>query len=112
MSSVKFQLPWVAIHDNAKLLTCWRTCKAGVSQCLNHINACLYKIEYAYTHRYIDHSCTSTACAWNNSRKKEIEPKRISDIVVRKRSRSITTSIMSHLCALMTRFLLPIFNKK
>ena len=33
---------------------------------------------------------------------KKIEPKQISDIVLRQRIRSIRTSIMSHLCALMT----------
>ena len=61
---------------------------AGASQCCNHAIACLYKIEYANKHGYIHPSCTSTVYAWNNSTKKEIKPKRISDIVVRKRIRS------------------------
>ena len=61
---------------------------AGARQCCNHVIACLYKMEYESTPGYIDPSCTSTVCAWNEDTKKEVEPKRISDIVVRKRVRS------------------------
>ena len=48
-------------------------------------------MENENTCRYIDPSCTSTACAFSKStkkkkkKKKEIEPMRISDIIVRKR---------------------------
>ena len=47
-----------------------------------------YIIEYANTHGYIGPSYASSAGTWNKSKKKEIKPKRISDIVVRKRIRS------------------------
>ena len=58
---------------------------AGASLWFNRVIACLYKTEYVNTHGYTDPSCT---CAWNKSTRKEIEPKGISDIVVRKRINS------------------------
>ena len=84
---------------------------AGPSHCCNHVITCIYKIEHPNTHGYTDLSCTSTACAWNKSTIKVIEPKRIFNIVVGKRIRSITASILPYLHALMTCFLRFIFTR-
>ena len=45
MIVINFEGLRVAIQDNGKMLTYWCTCIDGVSQCLNHVIACLYKIE-------------------------------------------------------------------
>ena len=100
------------LGNNGKILTCWSTCMSGPSHCCNHVITCIYKIEHPNTHGYTDLSCTSTACAWNKSTIKVIEPKRIFDIVVRKRIESITASILSYLHALMTCLLRFIFTRK
>ena len=76
MTVSNFKELWIAIQNNGKILTCW---------CCNHVIPSLYEKEYTNVHGYTDPSCTSSACALNKSRKKEIEPKRISDMVVRKR---------------------------
>ena len=75
MTVSNFKELWIAIQDNGRVLTCW---------CCNHVIPSLYEKEYTNTHGYTDPSCTSSACALNKSTKKEIEPKRISDMVVRK----------------------------
>ena len=85
---------------------------AGPSDCCSHVITCIYKIEHPNTHGYTNLSCTSTACAWNKSTIKVIEPKRIFDIVVRKRIGSITAYILSYLHALMTCLLRSIFTRK
>ena len=76
MTVSNFKELWIAIQDNGRVLTCW---------CCNHVIPSLYEKEYTNTHGYTDPSCTSSACALNKSTKKEMEPKRISDMVVRKR---------------------------
>ena len=64
------------LGNNGKILTCWSTCMSGPSHCCNHVITCIYKIEHPNTHGYTNLSCTSTACAWNKSTIKVIEPKR------------------------------------
>ena len=44
----------------------------------------MYKIEYANNKGRCSPSCTETACQWNQSTKKDIEPKRITESFVRK----------------------------
>ena len=61
---------------------------AGTSQSCNHAVAVMYKIEYAMKKGYLDPACTSVPCAWNQSTKKEIEPKMIKDMNIRKKLRS------------------------
>ena len=67
------------------VLTAWCSCMAGSGQCCNHVIATLYKVEYANSHDFISPSCTSMPCGWNKSTKTATEPKRIADIIVRKR---------------------------
>ena len=76
---------WIAVQDEGKILTTWCTCTAGTSRCCNHAIALMYKLEYANTHGYIDVACTSVPCKWNKSTKKDIVPRKIQDMVVRKR---------------------------
>ena len=54
----------------------------------NHVVATLYKIEYANNKGWWSPSCTETACQWNQSTKKYIEPKRITELFVRKSLRT------------------------
>ena len=58
---------------------------AGASRCCNHVTAVLHKVEYANTREYCSPACTSMPCCWNKSSKTVNEPKRIRDIVIRKR---------------------------
>ena len=70
---------WIlAAKEPVQILTSW----------CDHVIATLYKIDYANRKGYIDPACTSLPCNWNNVSKKIIEPKRISEIVVRKQLRS------------------------
>ena len=79
---------WVAVKHEGKIVTAWCSCMAGASRCCNHVIATLYKVEYANTHGYCSPACTSVPCGWNKSTKTIIEPKKISDIVIRKKLRS------------------------
>ena len=78
---------WIAIKDDT-VITSWCSCMAGSSACCNHVIATLYKIEYATTHGYNDPACTSIPCKWNQSTKKEVIPRRITEMVVRKKTRT------------------------
>ena len=80
---------WIIIAKlPIQILTSWCDCMAGASQYCNHVIATLYKIDYANRKGYNDPECTSLPCNWNKASKKTIEPKRISDIVVRKKLRT------------------------
>lgn len=79
---------WVVVKPKGKVLTAWCSCMAGAGRCCNHVIAVLYKVEYANTHGYCSPVCTSIPCGWNKSTKTVITPKRIKDIVVRKKIRS------------------------
>eukprot|EP00795_Rhopilema_esculentum_P015949 gene15949-7279_t len=80
---------WILVKNcPVDILTSWCSCMAGTSQCCNHVIATLYKIDYALRQGYLDPSCTSVPCSWNKSSKKEVKPKQIKEIVVRKRFRS------------------------
>ena len=70
------------------IITAWCSCMAGASRCCNHVIAVLYKVEYANANNFCSSACTSIPCDWNKSTKKIIEPKRISEIAVRKKMRS------------------------
>ena len=81
---------WVAVDVNGlnpKILSADCSCMAGASECCNHVIVVLYKIQYANAKGFTSPACTETACQWNRSSKKEIEPRRISEIVVRKKNR-------------------------
>lgn len=79
---------WVAVQPDGKILTAWCSCMAGASGCCNHVIAAMYKVEYACIQGFCSPACTSIPCGWNKSTKTVIEPKRIADIVVRKKLRS------------------------
>ncbi len=81
---------WILVKkEPVQILTCWCSCMAGTSQSCNHAIAVMYKIEYGVFRKgYLDPACTSVPCVWNQSTKKEIEPKMIKDINIRKKLRS------------------------
>ena len=58
------------------------------SQSCNHVIAVLYKIDYALQKDLLNQSRTSTSCSWNKSTERDIEPKKIKDTVIRKKTRS------------------------
>ena len=87
-ASVTHKLWIVVKKEPVQILTCWCSCMAGTSQSCNHVFAVMYKMEYALRMGYIDPACTSVPCAWNKSTNKEIEPKMIKDINIRKKIRS------------------------
>ena len=70
------------------IITAWCSCMAGASRCCNHVIAVLYEVEHANANNFCFRACTSIPCDWNQSTKKIIEPKRISEIAVRKKMRS------------------------
>ena len=61
---------------------------AGAYEACNHVFPTLYKIEYANNKRWCSPSCTETACHWNQSTKKDIEPNRITELFVHKSLRT------------------------
>ena len=79
---------WIATQPDGKILTGWCSCMAGAFACCNHIIATLYKVEYAHSQGFCSPACTSIPCGWNKSTKTTIEPKKIADIVVRKKLRT------------------------
>ena len=85
---------------NCKVISFMTVSNFMVCWCCNHIIPWLYEKEYTSTHEYADPSCTSAACAWNKSTKKEIEPYRVSDMMVRKHK-----VLMIRMLRLWTRFL-------
>ena len=60
----------------------------GASRCYNHVIAVLYKVEYANANNFCSPAFTSIPYGRNKSIEQIIEPKRISEIVVRKKMRS------------------------
>ena len=60
----------------------------GASRCCNHVIALLYKVEYANANNFCSPACTSIPYGWNKSTTKIIQPKIISEIAVRKKTRS------------------------
>ena len=79
---------WIVVKPTGKIFTAWCSCMAGPSRCCNHIIATLYNVGYANSNSFCSPSCTSMPCRWNQSIKKVIEPKRISEIVVPKKIRT------------------------
>ena len=51
----------------------------------NHVIATLYKIEYVRVMEWYNLTCTETAYQWNKGTRKEVEPKCITDLFVRKK---------------------------
>ena len=64
------------------------SCMAGAYQACNHFVATLYKIEYANSKGWRSPSCTETVCQWNQSTEKDIEPKRITELFLRRSLRT------------------------
>ena len=80
---------WIAIDKNSKtenqILCAWCLCMADDNETYNHVIACLYKVDYANTKGFCNPSCTKQVCAWNQCARKEVVPKRIAVLFVRKR---------------------------
>ena len=66
-----------------EILTTWCTCVAGSSLCCNHIIALMYKLNYAYKKGYVNPACTSIPQGWNKGTRREVTPKRISELFIR-----------------------------
>lgn len=58
---------------------------AGSFETCNHVIATQYKSEYSLTKRWCNLPCTNTACQCNKGTRKEVEPKRITELFVRKK---------------------------
>ena len=57
---------------------------AGANRTGNHVIATLYKLEYANSKGWCNPACTETTCQWNQRTHKEVKPKHITDLSVRK----------------------------
>ena len=79
---------WICLDNGGNIICGWCSCTAGTSECCNHIIATLYKMEYDYSQGYTNPSCTSVPCSWNQQTKKDVEPCRIVNLVVRKDKRT------------------------
>ena len=83
---------WIAFRKKSKtntdILSAWCSCMAGGYEACNHVIATFYKIEYANNKGWCSPSCIETACQWNQSTKKDIEPKIITELFVRKSLRT------------------------
>ena len=75
----------IVVKPTGKIVTAWFSCMAGASRCCNHIIATLHKVEYANSNSFCSPSCITMPCGWNQSSKKVIRPKKISEITVRKK---------------------------
>jgi len=75
----------VAANENTEILSAWCSCMAGAYESCNHIIATLYKLEYASSRGWCNPACTDIACEWNKATKKEITPKLVSELYVRKK---------------------------
>ena len=67
----------------SEILTTWCTCVAGSSLCCNHIIALMYKLNYAYKKDFVNPLFTSLPEGWNKGTRKEVTPKRISELFIR-----------------------------
>ena len=64
-------------------MSAWCCCIPGSFENCNHVITTLYKIEYAHTKGWFNHTCTETAFQWNKGTRKEVEPTRITDLFLR-----------------------------
>ena len=77
---------WILCAIDGEIFGSWCACKAGTSQLCNHVIATLYKVEYGNRLGYTNPSCTSMPSQWNRSTKRDVLPRRISEVVPRKKS--------------------------
>ena len=68
-------------------MTAWCSCTAGYGQTCNHIIAVLYKVEHAIASDYHKPACTEISSKWNDQTQKQVMPKKIKDMDIRKDSR-------------------------
>ena len=79
---------WIAFRKKSKtntdILSLWCSYMTGAYEACNYpvAVATLYKIAYANNKEWHSPSCTKTACQWNQSTKKGIELKRITELFV------------------------------
>ena len=88
MSIHKEKEVWVVANLDGMIITTWCSCMEGDIRCCNHVIAVLYKVEYANANNFCSPAFTSIPYGRNKSIEQIIEPKRISEIVVRKKMRS------------------------
>ena len=77
---------WVCVKgkEECNIVTSWCTCIAGTAEACNHVIALFYKVNYAYNKQYVSPACTSVPRGWNQGTRKEVQPKKLEDIVFRK----------------------------
>ena len=78
---------WIALKSTGKPVTAWCSCTAGYGQTCNHIIAVLYKVEHAIASDYHKPACTEISSKWNDQTQKQVMPKKIKDMDIRKDSR-------------------------
>lgn len=79
---------WILCKTSGEIVCSYCSCTAGLSTCCNHVIAALYKVEFANIKGVNDPACTEKACAWNNSGKKDVQPKKIKEMVIREHNRT------------------------
>lgn len=77
---ILFEIPK---KGECEILTTWCTYVAGSSLCCNHIIALMYKLNFAYKKGYVNPACTSVPEGWNKGTRKEVTPKRVSELFIR-----------------------------
>ena len=78
---------WIVFKDDV-VEVAWCSCMQGADGSCNHVAATLYKMDFAHTNGLCDPACTDVLCRWNSASKKDIEPVRINDIIIKKKVES------------------------
>ncbi|KAL3865828.1 hypothetical protein ACJMK2_043178 [Sinanodonta woodiana] len=73
--------PWVALKKSGPVIAAHCNCMAGLGETCFHIGALLFKIEAAVQLGYTSSTCTDRPCEWNGCFVKNVEPKKIADII-------------------------------
>ena len=79
---------WIIVkktENGSNILSAWCSCMVGSFETCNHVIATLYKIEYTHTKGWCNLACNKTAYQWNKGTRKEVEPKHITNLFVRKK---------------------------
>ncbi|KAL3847209.1 hypothetical protein ACJMK2_018131 [Sinanodonta woodiana] len=73
--------PWAALKKSGPVIAAHCDCMAGLGETCSHIGALLFKIEAAVRLGYTSSTCTDRPCEWNACFVKNVEPKKIADII-------------------------------
>ena len=70
---------WIVFKSDRSVITGFCTYTVGHSNCCNHIDAMLCKLNYPNEKEYINPACTDEICNWNSS-SKEIHRIKVKDM--------------------------------